>query len=205
MSQTMAGTMKHRPLLSPVERDTWRSFIRVHAALTRRLDDDLRRDLGIGVSSIEVLWVLAAEPGNRMRMTDIADHLVFTRSGVTRLVDRLERDGYVTRCEADEDLRGRYTILTRKGFDLFEEAAALHVDGLRELFFSQLGGDLAEFACLLERVEAGLGLGPEPAYAPEGEDGERDEGDERDVGRDRNRAALDRRRALRRPAADALA
>jgi len=197
--------VKHQPLLSPLERDTWLSFVRVHTSLTRRLDDDLRRELGIGISSIEVLWVLAVEPGNRMRMTDIADHLVFTRSGVTRLVDRLEQAGYVTRCGADEDMRGRYTILTRKGFDLFETAAKLHVEGLRELFFSRLNGGLAEFAGLLERIEAGLGGSPEPACASESEDGERDEGDEGDVGRDRKSAALDRGRTLRRPAADALA
>ena len=200
-----ASTVNHRSLLSPMERDTWRSFVRVYAGLTRRLDEDLRREIDIGLSAIEVLWVLAIEPGNRMRMTEIADHLFFTRSGVTRLVDRLVRDGYVTRCDADDDLRGRYTILTRKGFDLFEQAAKLHVDGLRELFFSKLGGELAGFAGVLERLELGLGGSPETPCAEPGEDGEREERDEGDVGSDRSRAALDRRRLMRRAAADAPA
>jgi DNA-binding MarR family transcriptional regulator len=132
--------------------------MRVQAELTRRLDEELRAEMGIGLNALEVLWLLAIARGNRLRMTDLADHLVFTRGGVTRLVDRLERDGLVLRENVDEDLRGRYTILTRKGFDRFEEAARLHVDALGELFFGKLSErQLTQFNVLLCRVGEGLG------------------------------------------------
>lgn len=149
--------MKHKPLLTDDQRDLWRSFVRVQAGLTRRLDESLRHETGIGMNAVELLWVLAIARGNKMRMTDLADHLVFTRSGVTRLVDRLERDGLVVRENADDDLRGRYTTLTRKGFDLFERAAATHVDDLRELFFCELDERRAkQLTSVLERLDARL-------------------------------------------------
>jgi DNA-binding MarR family transcriptional regulator len=71
-------------------------------------------------------------------MAELAERLLFTRSGVTRLVDRLERDGLVERSECPHDGRGVYAILTAKGFDTFEVAAVPHVDGLRRLFFDRL-------------------------------------------------------------------
>jgi DNA-binding MarR family transcriptional regulator len=152
-----AKGLRHKPLLNVEERTVWRTFLRLHAGLTRRLDDELRASLGLSLSAFEVLWVLTTEPENRIRMTELADHLVFTRSGVTRLIDRLERDGLVVRGEVGEDLRGRYAILTREGFDLFEEAAAAYVDKLRELFFAPLRGrPLGELGTLLCRIDEGL-------------------------------------------------
>jgi DNA-binding MarR family transcriptional regulator len=151
-------SMRHRPLLKPAERELWRSFVRVNAALMRRLDDELRAETGLSLSAVEVLWVLTSAPGNRVRMTDLAEHLVFTRSGVTRLVDRLERDGLVVRGEVDEDARGRFTILTRRGFELFEAAAKVHVDSLRGLFFAELGEPaMRDLASILHRLEERLG------------------------------------------------
>lgn len=149
--------MKHKPLLTDDQRDLWRSYVRVQAALTRKLDDSLRAETGMGLNALELLWLLAIADGNRVRMTDVADHLVFTRSGVTRLVARLERDGLVTRECADDDLRGRYATLTRKGFDVFEDAARCHVDALRELFFSELDDRRAkQLKSVLARLGARL-------------------------------------------------
>jgi DNA-binding MarR family transcriptional regulator len=153
-----SAQVKHKSLLNDEQRSVWRRFMRVQAELTRQLDDELRAEVGIGLNALEVLWLLAIARGNRLRMTDLADHLVFTRGGVTRLVDRLERDGLVCRENVDEDLRGRYTILTRKGFDLFEEAARSHVGALGELFFDKLNAqELKQFNRLLCRVGEGLG------------------------------------------------
>jgi DNA-binding MarR family transcriptional regulator len=150
--------VKHKSLLNDEQRSVWRKFMRVQAELTRQLDEELRAEVGIGLNALEVLWLLAIARSNRLRMTDLADHLVFTRGGVTRLVDRLERDGLVQRENVDEDLRGRYTILTRKGFDLFEDAARSHVDALGELFFGKLSErELKQFNVLLCRVGEGLG------------------------------------------------
>jgi DNA-binding MarR family transcriptional regulator len=130
----------HTSLLSREERVLWRRFVETHAAIVGRLDEDLRGQSGLTLSSFEVLYELVRAPGNRLRMAELADRLLFTRSGVTRLVDRLEREGYVERNDCAHDGRGVYAILTEKGFDRFEAAAGPHVDGVRRLFFDRLDG-----------------------------------------------------------------
>jgi DNA-binding MarR family transcriptional regulator len=146
--------VRHRPLLKKSERDVWRSFLRLHASLTRRLEEELRAETGLSLSALEVLWALITAPDNRLRMTEVADHLVFTRSGVTRLIDRLERDGLVTRGDVDDDLRGRFTVLTPLGFDRFEDGARKHVAALRRLFFAEFcGNELDELRAILDRLE----------------------------------------------------
>ena len=130
----------HTNLLSREERVLWRRFVETHAAIVRRLDEDLRAQSGLTLSSFEVLYELVRAPDNRLRMAELADRLLFTRSGVTRLVDRLERDSFVERSDCAHDGRGVYAILTEKGFETFEGAAAPHVDGVRRLFFDRLDG-----------------------------------------------------------------
>ncbi len=105
----------HTSLLSREERVLWRRFVETHAAIVRRLDEDLRAQSGLTLSSFEVLYELVRAPGNRLRMAELADRLLFTRSGVTRLVDRLERDGFVERNDCAHDGRGVYAILTAAG------------------------------------------------------------------------------------------
>jgi len=130
----------HQYLMTREERVVWRRFVETHAAIVRRLDEDLRANSGLTLSSFEVLYELARAPGNRLRMAELADKLLFTRSGVTRLVDRLERDGLVARSNCDHDGRGVYAKLTRHGFETFEAACTPHIDGIRRLFFDPLEG-----------------------------------------------------------------
>jgi DNA-binding MarR family transcriptional regulator len=130
----------HTSLLSAEERVLWRRFVETHAAIVRRLDEGLRVQSGLTLSSYEVLFELVRAPGNRLRMAELAERLLFTRSGVTRLVDRLERDGFVERNECPDDGRGVYAILTAKGFGTFEAAAGPFVDGIRQMFFDRLDG-----------------------------------------------------------------
>jgi len=82
-------------LLSEAELASWRGFLRVHAALERELDAELTELHGLPLSSYEVLLTVADAPDERVRMSEIADSVLLSRSGVTRLVDRLERDGLV--------------------------------------------------------------------------------------------------------------
>jgi DNA-binding MarR family transcriptional regulator len=138
VAKRTATTRTHKRLLTDEERDGWTGFLHAHAAITRVLDDDLRVHHGLAYNSFEVLALLALADGQRLRMAELADQLVFTRSGVTRLIERLERDGYVERCDADDDARGVYAQITDRGFDAFEGAAQTHVALLRELFLSQL-------------------------------------------------------------------
>jgi DNA-binding MarR family transcriptional regulator len=142
----------HTNLLSREERVLWRRFVETHAAIVRRLDEDLRAQSGLTLSSFEVLYELVRAPENRLRMAELADRLLFTRSGVTRLVDRLERDGFVERNDCAHDGRGVYAILTEKGFDTFEAAAPPHADGIRRLFFDRLDGWDGVLRRLLHRL-----------------------------------------------------
>jgi len=143
----------YQPLLSGAEREAWTGFLFVHAALTRALDDDLRANHGLAYNAFELLALLALAPGRRLRMAELAELLVFTRSGITRLIERLERQGYVERRECSDDARGVNAILTEQGFLLFEQAARTHVARLRELFFGRLEQlSLAELNQLWQRL-----------------------------------------------------
>ena len=84
------------------------------------LDAQMRAEHGLPVSSYEVLMFLADAPGRRLRMAEIADRVLLSRSGLTRLVDRLVELGYVTRCAVEGDGRGTYAELTDAGLDKLE-------------------------------------------------------------------------------------
>jgi DNA-binding MarR family transcriptional regulator len=142
----------HQSLLTDEERGLWRSFVTLHFSLNRQLDDELRREAGLTLPEYEVLWELTNAPDNRLRMNELARHLLFTRSGVTRLIDRLEAAGYVERDDCDDDGRGVYASITESGFATFEAAAVAYIDRLRELFFDPLKGDLRELRRMLARL-----------------------------------------------------
>jgi len=153
MAKPTATKLIHKRLLTDEERDAWTGFLHAHAAITRALDDDLREHHGLAYNSFEVLALLALADDQRLRMAELADQLVFTRSGVTRLIERLERDGYVERFDADDDARGVYAQLTEQGFDAFEAAAVTHVAILRELFYGKLEpGELGRLRRFWERL-----------------------------------------------------
>ena len=88
------------------ELGAWRGMLEVHARVTRQLDAQMHAAHGLSVSAYEVLMFLADAPEHRMRMSDIAQRVLLSRSGCTRLVDRLVDLGYATRCAATTDGRG---------------------------------------------------------------------------------------------------
>lgn len=142
-------------LLSPEERDAWTTLMRAYASIVRELDDDLRRAHGLSLASYEVLAQLFLAPGHRLRMTELARSLVYTRGGVTRLVERLERGGLVRRSAVEQDARGIYACLTDRGFQVFDRSTDTHVQSLRRLFFSKLGRrDLRDLRHVAERLLA---------------------------------------------------
>jgi DNA-binding MarR family transcriptional regulator len=144
----------HKPLLTNEERGIWRAFVTLNFAINRELDEDLRVKSGLTLPEYEVLWELTNAPKNRVRMNELARHLLFTRSGVTRLIDRLEAEGYVERDGCGDDGRGVYANLTETGFAAFEEAAVEYIDALRHHFFDRLRGDLPTMRRLLARLES---------------------------------------------------
>jgi DNA-binding MarR family transcriptional regulator len=118
---------------------TWIRFLATHSAITRELEARLMGTHGLTLSDYDVLVQLARAPERKLRNIELAKAVVLTRSGVTRLVDGLERDGLVTRVSCPSDKRGSFVALTPEGARRLREAAGTHLDGVRELFVERLG------------------------------------------------------------------
>jgi DNA-binding MarR family transcriptional regulator len=142
--------------LSPTELGAWRGLLRVHTALVRELDAELDAEHGLPLSSYDVLIYLRAAPGHRLRMADLADSVLLSRSGVTRLVDRLVREGLIERDSCESDGRGSFAVLTDKGDELLRRARPTHLAGVRERFLSNFSeAELRTLASYWERVLPG--------------------------------------------------
>jgi DNA-binding MarR family transcriptional regulator len=124
--------------LSDLELAAWRGMLQVHARITQQLDVQMRAQHGLSVSAYEVLMFLADAPEHRMRMSDIAQRALLSRSGCTRLVDRLVELGYVVRSAAPTDGRGLYAQLTDAGVAKAAVARATHLEGVRQFFLERL-------------------------------------------------------------------
>jgi DNA-binding MarR family transcriptional regulator len=151
--------------LSGEELAAWRGLLRTHAAVTGALDAELLETHGLPLTSYEVLLFLAAAAEGRMRMSELADSVLLSRSGLTRLVDRLEREGYVERTTCPDDARGAYARLTDAGRAKLEAASGTHLEGIREHFLQHFErSELAVLAEAWERVgsagSAGSAAGP---------------------------------------------
>ena len=142
--------------LSAAELGAWRGMLRIHTALIRALDAELDAAHGLPLTSYDVLIYLQNAPQKRLRMAELADSVLLSRSGVTRLVDRLEREGLLVRDACDDDGRGLYAVLTRKGEEVLERARPTHLAGVRERFLSHFSEDeLEQMAAYWERVLPG--------------------------------------------------
>jgi DNA-binding MarR family transcriptional regulator len=112
----------------------WRGMLRVHATLTKALDAELEAAHGLPLSSYEVLLHLNDAEGQRMRMSDLAATVILSRSGLTRLVDRLEREGLIRRESCPSDARGAFAVLTAAGRAKLDAARQTHLAGVRSMF-----------------------------------------------------------------------
>ncbi|MFL5798216.1 MAG: MarR family winged helix-turn-helix transcriptional regulator [Actinomycetota bacterium] len=128
--------------------EAWGSLLRAHATLVRRLDTDLERETGLALADFDVLAQLAAAHGE-LRMTELADRALISRSGMSRRVARLVGEGLVRRDRAGTDARGVVVALTEAGIARLVETAPVHARGISELFVAHL--DDQEIA-LLERA-----------------------------------------------------
>ena len=147
---------------------TWRDFLLAHARLQRILDQELRSEHDISLAEYEALLVLASAPDRRLRMHQIADQVLLSRSGVTRLIDRLVADGSVERDTCTTDARGAEAVLTRAGLGRLRDASSTHLRGIDEHFLANirpddldaLGGIMGE---LVERLGSRASEGRRPA------------------------------------------
>jgi len=135
----MASSATETRTLTERELRAWRGLLRAHALMVKRLDAELEAAHGLALTSYEVLLRLAHTDGGKMRMCDVAESVLLSRSGLTRLVDRLERDGLVERVSCADDARGAYAKLTDAGRAKLEEASATHLEGVREHFLARVG------------------------------------------------------------------
>jgi DNA-binding MarR family transcriptional regulator len=126
----------------------WRSLLRAHATLMRRLDTDLEQATGLALADFDVLAQLADAHGE-LRMTELADRALISRSGMSRRVARLAAEGLLRRDRAGTDGRGVVVALTAAGIARLAETAPVHARGISKLFVAQL--DDQELA-LLERA-----------------------------------------------------
>jgi DNA-binding MarR family transcriptional regulator len=124
--------------LSPEQRAAWAGFIRVHASIVRELDAELRAAHGLPLSSFDVLVQLSLAPEGRMQMHELAEAVHLSRSGLTRLVDRLERQGLLERRRGERDPRRVFASITRRGLDRLAETTPTHLAGVRRRFLERL-------------------------------------------------------------------
>ena len=151
-------TSPTRPVheLTGIELGAWRGLLRVHAALVRELDAELDAAHDLPLSSYDVLIYLQSAPDKRLRMAELADSVLLSRSGVTRLVDRLEREGLIVRDTCTSDGRGCFAVLTDEGEEVLGRARPTHLAGVRERFLRHFSEhELRELARYWERIRPG--------------------------------------------------
>jgi DNA-binding MarR family transcriptional regulator len=140
--------------LDEVELAAWRGLVRVHATLAKQLDAELDARHGLPLTSYEVLRSLRRTPAGKLRMAELAEHALLSRSGMTRLIDRLEREGMVSRTSCDKDGRGCYAVLTEQGRAAIDQARATYISVVRSSFLRHFSVDeMRELAGLLERPQ----------------------------------------------------
>ncbi len=153
----MSSTVRHTlPEQETPALAAWVRFLRAHAAVTRALNAQLVHEHALTINDYEVLLVLARAPEGRMRRVDIAERVLLTASGITRLLDGLQAAGLVEKAACAKDGRVAYAVLTGAGRAKLREASRLHLAGIDEVFGSHFSEvELETLRELLGRIEGG--------------------------------------------------
>lgn len=139
--------------------DAWSALLRAHATLVRQLESDLEKETGLALADFDVLGQLAVA-GGELRMTELADRALISRSGMTRRVARLVEVGLVRRANAGADARGVVVALTDAGVARLSETAPVHARGVADLFVARLDDqELAALKSTLDKVTLDCGFG----------------------------------------------
>ena len=139
--------------LSGRELAAWRAFVRAHAALVGTLERQLEAERGMPIAFYDVLAQLSEADGGRLRMRELAEAVLLSRSGLTRLVDRMERAGLVSRERCADDRRGAYATITGAGRKALRQASPVHARGVAEHFARHLSREETDvLAGALERL-----------------------------------------------------
>ena len=131
----------------------WRTFLYAHAQVRRQLERELQAEQAMGLAEYELLLILAYSDGRRLRMSELADTLALSRSGATRLIDRLEADALVQRMSCETDRRGQWAQLTADGYERLRAASPTHLRGVAAHFLDRIPQpELDALRSTLERV-----------------------------------------------------
>ena len=160
MQPSILGSMD--PALDEIRLGAWKSFLRSYRALIDVLEDELRCAQGLPLTWFDVLAQLHGSPGHRLRMKDLADSIVLSKSGLTRVMDRMVAAGLVARESCTWDRRSYEAVLTPEGERAFEQAATVHLDGIRRHFSSRLSDD--EALALAQTLGKLLHPAPTPSW-----------------------------------------
>jgi DNA-binding MarR family transcriptional regulator len=115
----------------------WTSFLRAHAAITRELSAELVSEHGLTINDYEVLLRLSRAPDRMLKRVELAQQVLLTPSGITRLLAGLERAGFVERAECSSDARVSYALLTDAGYEKLREAAKTHIAGVERTYLER--------------------------------------------------------------------
>ncbi len=149
--------------------EPWRAFLQAHARITRRLDEELRAEHDLSLAEYDALLNIAQAPGRRIRMRQLSDRVILSKSGVTRLIDRLVADGLVERSACLVDARGAEAVLTESGLARLREASRTHLRGINEHFLEPLGDtDVSVIESAMRAVAVSAGPGNSLPCAPDG-------------------------------------
>jgi DNA-binding MarR family transcriptional regulator len=139
--------------LSDDEQAAWRAWIAASLLLPDRLSRDLQDEAGISLADYEILVYLSESPDRRLRMSELADRTLSSRSRLSHQVDRLTDAGFVDREPCSEDRRGYFAVLTPRGWDFLVASAPMHVASVREHLVDVLTPDeFAELGRLCAKV-----------------------------------------------------
>jgi DNA-binding MarR family transcriptional regulator len=157
-ASTSAPTRSEVP---PAQLAAWIAFLEAHARATDRLARELRAEENLPLAWYDVLVQLQEAPDHRLRMQELADAVLLSKSGLTRLIDRMERAGLVRRAACDSDRRGTYAEMTEQGQTTLRTTAPTHMRGVREHFCDLFDDEeAAVLEGLLRRVANAAGQHP---------------------------------------------
>lgn len=145
LDEPMTSISRHDPRLG-----AWRAFLRAHARVVRELERELQQAQDLALVDYDVLVQLSAAEDRRLRMSELAERLLLSRSGATRLIDRLVADGLVERVTCESDRRGQWASLTDAGYERLRRASPTHLRGVAAHFLDRLSDD--ELAALEQMV-----------------------------------------------------
>jgi DNA-binding MarR family transcriptional regulator len=136
---------------------SWRALLNAHARVIQQVERDLQAEELPPLSWYDVLWALYRAPGRRLRISELADQVVLSRTGMVRLLDRIEAAGLLRREPVPEDRRGTYAVITGDGVETLRKMWPVYARGIEALFLAPVGDDVAVVRDALERVAERLG------------------------------------------------